>query len=124
MVVPRVSVAKLFVVLVAGLSACAARAQPSAPFYANKTVTLVVGATRGGSYAHAGRTIARHFGRHIPGNPNVIVQNLPGAAGLASVNRLGKVAERDGITLLVMSRALPQLALAGDPNAAFDPLSL
>jgi tripartite-type tricarboxylate transporter receptor subunit TctC len=110
--------------LAAALSVGHAQAEPSAPFYAGKAVTLVVGATPGGYYDIAGRTIARHFGRYIPGSPNVIVQNLPGASGLASVNRLGKVGERDGTTLLVMSRALPQLALAGDPNAAFDPLSL
>ena len=84
----------------------------------------MVGSTPGGYYDIAGRTIARHFGQYIPGNPNVIVQNLPGAGGLASVNRLGTTAERDGRTILVMSRALPQLALVGDPNAAFDPLAL
>ena len=48
----------------------------------------------------------------------------PGAAGLASVNKIGTTADRDGRTILVMSRALPQLALVGDPNAAFDPLTL
>ena len=114
-------------VLVVGLSAGQACAQPAespAAFYAGKTVTLVVGSTPGGYYDIAGRTIARHFGQYIPGRPNVIVQNSPGAAGLASLNRLGTTADRDGRTILVMSRALPQLALVGDPNATFDPLAL
>src|SRR5262249_57633194 len=66
----------------------------------------------------------RHLGLYIPGKPNLIVQNQPGAAGIASLNRLGNTADRDGRTILVMSRALPQLALVGDPNAAFDPLAL
>ena len=78
----------------------------------------------GGYYDIAGRVVARHFGQYIPGNPTVVVQNQPGAAGLASVNKIGNTAERDGRTILVMSRALPQLALVGDPNAAFDPLQL
>lgn len=106
------------------LSASGATAQSPAAFYAGKTVTLVVGSTPGGYYDIAGRTVARHLGQYIPGRPNVIVQNQPGAAGLASLNKLGNTADRDGRTILVMSRALPQLALVGDPNAAFDPLQL
>lgn len=106
------------------LSAGQASAQSPATFYAGKTVTLVVGSTPGGYYDIAGRTVARHLGQYIPGRPNIIVQNQPGAAGLASLNKLGNTADRDGRTILVMSRALPQLALVGDPNAAFDPLAL
>ena len=108
--------------LAIGVSAGQALAQQE-PYYAGKTVTLVVGASPGGYYDIAGRTISRHLGKYIPGHPNVIVQNLPGASGLASVNKLGTTAERDGRSILVMSRALPQLALAGDPNANFDPLA-
>jgi tripartite-type tricarboxylate transporter receptor subunit TctC len=101
-----------------------ASAQSAASFYIGKTVNLIVGSTPGGYYDIAGRVVARHFGQYIPGHPNVIVQNQPGGAGLASVNKIGNAAERDGRTILVMSRALPQLALVGDPNAAFDPLQL
>jgi tripartite-type tricarboxylate transporter receptor subunit TctC len=101
-----------------------AHAQTPAQFYAGKTVTLVVGSTPGGSYDIGGRIVARYYGQYLPGNPNVIVQNQPGAAGLASVNKIGNTADRDGRTILVMGRALPQLALVGDPNAAFDPLQL
>ncbi len=106
------------------VSASIASAQSPANFYAGKTVNLIVGSTPGGYYDVAGRVVARHLGQYIPGNPSVIVQNQPGAAGLASVNKIGNTAERDGRTILVMSRALPQLALVGDPNAAFDPLQL
>jgi tripartite-type tricarboxylate transporter receptor subunit TctC len=114
----------LCVLIALGLSGGIATAQNPAAFYAGKTVTLVVGSTPGGYYDIAGRTVARHLGQYIPGKPNVIVQNQPGAAGLASLNKLGNTADRDGRTILVMSRALPQLALVGDPNAAFDPLQL
>ena len=114
----------LCAVTLVAVSAGMASAQSAAAFYAGKTVTLVVGSTPGGYYDIAGRTIARHLGQYIPGKPNLIVQNQPGAAGIASLNRLGNTADRDGRTILVMSRALPQLALVGDPNAAFDPLAL
>jgi tripartite-type tricarboxylate transporter receptor subunit TctC len=107
-----------------GMSVGMAFAQSPASFYAGKTINLIVGSTPGGYYDVAGRVVARHFGQYIPGNPTVVVQNQPGAAGLASVNKIGNTAERDGRTILVMSRALPQLALVGDPNAAFDPLQL
>ena len=82
-----------------------ASAQPSS-FFAGKTVNLIVGSTPGGYYDIAGRVIARHFGQYIPGNPNVLVQNQPGAAGLASVNKIGNTADRDGLTILVMSSSL------------------
>ncbi len=101
-----------------------APAQTPESFYAGKGVNLIVGSTPGGYYDIAARVIARHFGQYIPGHPSIVVQNQPGAAGLASVNKIGNTAERDGRTILVMSRALPQLALVGDPNAAFDPLQL
>jgi tripartite-type tricarboxylate transporter receptor subunit TctC len=98
--------------------------QPADGYYAGKTITLQVGASPGGYYDIAGRVIARNLSRYIPGNPNILVQNLPGAGGLASGNRLANTMERDGRTLVVMNRALPQLALVGDPNAIFDPLQL
>ena len=95
----------LCVLVASGLSGGVATAQNPAGFYAGKTVTLVVGSTPGGYYDIAGRTVARHLGQYIPGKPHVIVQNQPGAAGLASLNKLGNTADRDGRTVLVMSRA-------------------
>jgi tripartite-type tricarboxylate transporter receptor subunit TctC len=106
------------------LGAAPAAAQSPASFYAGQTITLVVGSSPGGYYDAAGRVVARHLGQFIAGNPAVVVQNLPGAGGLAGMNRLGNTLERDGRTILVMSRALPQLAFLGDANAAFDPLQL
>ena len=109
--------------LMLGALAGGALAQSSS-FYAGRTVSILVGATAGGYYDAAARVVARHFGRYIPGNPAVVVQDQPGAGGLATGNRLGTTVERDGRTILAMNRSVPQLALAGDPNAAFDPLQL
>jgi tripartite-type tricarboxylate transporter receptor subunit TctC len=122
MLPPRPS-AVVALLLVGAIAVMPAAAQPQS-FYAGRTVTVIVGSSPGGYYDTAGRVVARHLGRYIPGHPNIVVQNLPGAGGLAGLNRIGNTAERDGRTILVMSRALPQLALMGDPNAAFDPLQL
>ena len=109
--------------LMLGALAGGALAQSSS-FYAGRTVSILVGATAGGYYDAAARVVARHLGRYIPGNPGIVVQDQPGAGGLATGNRLGTTVERDGRTILAMNRSVPQLALAGDPNAAFDPRQL
>ena len=68
--------------------AAPAAAQDAATFYKGKTVRLVVGFSSGGGYDVYARLLARHIGRYIPGNPTVIVQNMPGAASLNSVKFL------------------------------------
>ena len=99
-----------------------AQAQPA--FYAGKTITISVGSTAGGYYDIAGRLVARHLGKFIEGNPSIVVQNEPTAGGLALGNKLAHTMARDGTAIAVFNRALPQLALAGDRNAQFDPLEL
>ena len=112
--------AMLMTVLMAG----PAFAQAGDRFYTGKTITILVGSTPGGYYDIGARIVARHLGRFIPGNPNVIVQNQPGGGGLSLANRLANGIERDGLTIVAMNRALPQLALLEDPNVTFDPLKL
>src|SRR3954468_19783191 len=68
-------------------------------FYQGKTLSLVVGYTAGGGYDINARLISRHFGRHIPGNPNVVVVNMPGAGSLRSVEHLERHAPRDGTVI-------------------------
>jgi tripartite-type tricarboxylate transporter receptor subunit TctC len=68
-------------------------------FYHGKTVTLVVGYSSGGGYDVNARLLSRHFGRHIPGNPNVVVVNMPGAGSLRSLEHLDKQAPRDGTVI-------------------------
>jgi tripartite-type tricarboxylate transporter receptor subunit TctC len=68
-------------------------------FYKGKTITIVVGYSVGGGYDQYARTLARHFGSHIPGNPNVLVQNMPGAATLTAVRHLDANAPKDGTVM-------------------------
>jgi tripartite-type tricarboxylate transporter receptor subunit TctC len=93
-------------------------------FYAGKTLRIVVGSSTGGYYDTAGRTVVRHFAKFIPGTPSIVVQNQPDSAGNIVGNRLANAMERDGTVIVVMSRALPQLALLGDQGAQFDPVKL
>jgi tripartite-type tricarboxylate transporter receptor subunit TctC len=85
-----------------GLAAAAVAAMAPAAaqhFYKGKTLTIVVGFTPGGGFDLNARLLARHMGRHIPGNPDVIVQNMPGAASLKSVLYLDTTAPRDGTVI-------------------------
>lgn len=95
-------------------------AQPVEQFFARKTVTITIGYTAGGSYDLYGRMIARHLGKHIPGAPTVIAQNMPGAGSLKAANYLYEVAPKDGTALgvIVESAALEQ-ALA-NPAIQYD----
>ena len=79
------------------LSSAGARAQdPIADFYRGKQVTMVVGSSSGGGYDLYGRLVARFMSKHIPGNPNVVVQNMPGAGGNTSAAYVANVAAKDG----------------------------
>ena len=65
-----------------------AQAQSATDFYKGKTINVIVGFAPGGGYDAYARLLARHLGQHIPGNPNVIVQNMPGAAGIVASNNV------------------------------------
>ena len=95
-------------------------AQPVEQFFAHKTVIITIGYTAGGSYDLYGRMVARHLGKHIPGQPTVIAQNMPGAGSLKAANYLYEVAPKDGTALGIMveSAALEQ-ALA-NPAVQYD----
>ena len=82
------------------LSSGMVQAQDSvAQFYKGKTVTLVIASAAGGGFDTYGRLVARHIGAHIPGNPTVIPQNMPGAAGATSAFYVSNVAPKDGTVL-------------------------
>jgi tripartite-type tricarboxylate transporter receptor subunit TctC len=72
----------------------------AAPFYEGKTIKLIVGFSAGGGFDTYSRVIARQFGKHIPGSPAVVVENMTGAASLVAANHVYKVAKADGLTLL------------------------
>ena len=80
-------------------AAAAAQAEPVEDFYRGKTIELLIGGATGGGYDLAGRTVANHLGRHIPGNPGFVVRNLPGATSLIMTNQLYNAAKRDGTVI-------------------------
>jgi tripartite-type tricarboxylate transporter receptor subunit TctC len=84
------------------VSTLEAAAQPAEPFFARKTITISIGYTAGGSYDLYGRLVARHLGKHLPGQPAVIAQNMPGAGSLKAANYLHDVAPKDGTALGVI----------------------
>ncbi len=83
-----------------------ATAQTGADFYKGKTVNIIVGFSPGGGYDQYGRHLARHLGKHIPGNPAVVVQNSPGAGSLTAVRRLDNGLAKDGTQIVTFNPAL------------------
>lgn len=96
-------------------------AQTTEEFYKNTPLRIIVGYDNGGGYDVYARILARHLGRHLPGNPSVIVQNMPGAGSLVAVNYLYNLAPKDGSTIGTFARNMPVLAvLGGNKNVKFD----
>ena len=93
---------KLFfhvVLVLIGLVISPVIAFSAAPFYEGKVIRIIVGASPGGGFDLYARTLARHMGRQIPGNPSIIVENMPGAGHLIAANYVSKVAKPDGLTI-------------------------
>jgi tripartite-type tricarboxylate transporter receptor subunit TctC len=91
-----------------------------ADFYQGKQVELIVGAAVGGGYDAYARFLARHLGRFIPGNPIVVVKNMPGAGGRIAANYLAQRAPRDGTSFGIFQNTLTLDQLAKTPNINFD----
>jgi tripartite-type tricarboxylate transporter receptor subunit TctC len=108
----------LIVVLVLVLGARIAVAQEN--FYKGKTIRVIVGASAGGGFDTYARTIARHMPRHVPGNPSIIVENMPGAGSLISANHIYRVAKPDGLTMGHFVGGLFVKQLTGRPGIDFD----
>jgi tripartite-type tricarboxylate transporter receptor subunit TctC len=108
-----------------GIAVPAPHADAVAQFYMDRQINLVVGYGPGGGYDIYARALARHLGRYIPGNPNVVVQNMPGAGSLRAVNYLYNIAPKDGTAIGLFSRNMPLIGLlGGNPNVQFDPRRL
>src|SRR5438445_190801 len=107
------------------LLALAASAGPgqAEDFYQGKRITLIVGFNPGGGIDTAGRLMAKHLGRFIPGNPGVTVQNMEGAGGLVAANYLNRTAP-DGLTLGVPGRTWFLVGVVKNPAAKFDPAAM
>lgn len=109
----------------ATLTGTTASAETPAEFFKGKTMRFIVGYNPGGGYDVYARVLANHYGKHIPGNPNVIVQNMPGAGSLKATNYVYSVAPKDGTVIVTMSRNIPLLGiLGGDKNIQFDPVKM
>jgi len=102
------------------LVAAPAHAQSLADFYRGKTVTIVVGADAGGGYDLTARTLAHHLGRHIPGEPGVIVQDKPGASSVIAANYVYEIAPKDGTVIGAVQRPIPFQILFDNPGVRFD----
>ncbi len=106
------------------LPCCATPAQADdvADFYKGKRVNLIVSYGPGGGYDVYARVLARHIGRHIPGNPSIVVQNMPGAGSLRGANYLYNVAPKDGTVFGTFARNMAMLGLVKTgQNIQFDP---
>ena len=107
--------------MVAGVTPAAT--QPSANYYAGKTVKMIIGLGPGGGYDLWARTVARHIGRHLPGNPTVISQNLEGAGSFRAASYMYGQAPKDGTVLALIARDASLGPITGSPGAQFDPTS-
>jgi tripartite-type tricarboxylate transporter receptor subunit TctC len=104
-------------------AALPARADDVAEFYKGKRVNLIVSYGPGGGYDVYARVLARHIGRHIPGNPSIVVQNMPGAGSLRGANYIYNVAPRDGTVFGTFARNMPMLGLVKTgQKVQFDPM--
>jgi tripartite-type tricarboxylate transporter receptor subunit TctC len=104
--------------LLAGTAA--SQAQSVADFYRGKTVNMVIGVGVGGEYDLQARLVARHIGKHIPGNPLVVPQNMTGAGGIKMANWLFTQAPRDGTNIGMLGNNFPATQAVGGQGVQFD----
>jgi len=100
--------------------ASAAQGATADDFYKGKTIRIVVGFSAGGGFDTYARTIARHLGKHIPGDPSVIVENMTGAGSLIAANHIFRVAKPDGLTIGHFIGGLFLGQVLGQPGIEFD----
>jgi len=89
-------------------------------FFAGRQVTVIVGSGAGGGYDLQARLMARHIGKHIPGNPTFIVQNMPGAGSLAAANHIANTAPADGSTIALLQRGMLLVRLINPTGVRFE----
>ena len=108
-------------VMLAGATA-PATADAVAEFYAGKTISMIVASGPGGGYDLYARTLVRHYPRNIPGNPNMVIQYVPGGGGIVAANNVYGLARRDGTGMGMLASSTFLLAAVGDANTKFDNL--
>jgi tripartite-type tricarboxylate transporter receptor subunit TctC len=113
-------VKKLFMVLVTVIVLSLGSAAAAQEFYKGKMITFIVGYSPGGTYDQYTRLIARHIGKHIPGNPTAIVENMPGAGGIIAANHLYNRTKPDGLTVGAWAAPLILQHIMGNTATKFD----
>ena len=113
-------VAPLAAFAFSGFAICPAVGDPVADFYKGRTFTILVGQEAGTGFDIYSRTLARHFGRYIPGNPSIVVQNMAGASGVNSFNWLFNIAPKDGTVMGTSSQNVVMEPLFGNVAAKYD----
>jgi tripartite-type tricarboxylate transporter receptor subunit TctC len=111
----------LFVVLLASFVMVTSVDVFAAPFYQGKTVRVMVGTSPGGGFDLWARVVGRHIGKHIPGNPTVLVENIPGAGHLIMTNQFAKATKPDGLSIAYINGGLILSQVLGQPGYEFDP---
>src|SRR5215468_4611902 len=94
------------------------------PSLAGKSVSMLIGFGPGGGYDAWGRVVARYIGKHLPGTPNVVPQNMPGGGSFNAANNIYTVAPKDGTVLGIIARDAALGPLTGAAGARFDPLKI
>jgi tripartite-type tricarboxylate transporter receptor subunit TctC len=110
--------------LTAAALLAAAPAAAQAPAFAGKNVTMIIGFGPGGGYDLWGRVVARHIGKHLPGNPNVVPQNMPGAGSFNATNHIYTIAPKDGSVMGIIARDAALGPITGATGARFDPTKI
>ena len=100
--------------------AVSAQAQDVGGVFKDKQIKLVISSAVGGGYDAYARTISRYWGKHIPGNPTLVPQNMPGAGGVKAGNFLWEAASKDGLTVGALQNTVPFEPLLGNDKALFD----
>jgi tripartite-type tricarboxylate transporter receptor subunit TctC len=119
-IIRRRSCAGIVALLGLGVGAVSARADQVADFYHGKSLSLIIGTSSGNDYDFRARLLARHLGKHIPGEPTIVAQNMPGVGGVKAANYLASIAPRDGTTLhMIMSNMMSSEAI-GAQGVQFD----
>ena len=103
----------------AAIGAAQAQSPAGEPF--GKNINILIGYAAGGTYDATGRLLARHMGRHLPGNPGMVPQNMPGSGGIKTILHLYSVAPRDGTTLGMLSRSYGIEPVFNPQTAKYDP---
>jgi tripartite-type tricarboxylate transporter receptor subunit TctC len=101
-----------------------APAAAQAPNFAGKNVTMIIGFGPGGGYDLWGRVVARHIGKHLPGNPSVVPQNMPGAGSYNAASNIYNIAPKDGTVMGIIARDAALGPITGASGARFDPTKL